>query len=109
MEVREGSVFENIALIRQLSVIATELYGYASVVNETCHSLLRLDDSLSINSAAKLHSTYSNCLSTVSKQIDKIWPEDFINPPRPLNAQAAVLRLNIEHLGELIGIFNNNR
>lgn len=97
-ETREGSVYENIALMRQLHIIASEIHGYSNTVRATCLNLMELD-ARALDVAVLLHSSYADIITAIEYSINVIWPEDFINPPKPLNVTSAVLRLNIEHLG----------
>lgn len=97
MQIREGTVFENIAIIRRLHIIITDLVNLAGTVNDTCSVLLLFPDCY--EKGVTVQSSYERFLDLVVMSSQQIWPPEMLLPPNPMTKESHVYRMNIEHLG----------
>ncbi|GLV37639.1 Elongator complex protein 1 [Carabus blaptoides fortunei] len=96
MQIREGTIFENIAIIRRLHIIITDLVNFSQTVNDTCSVLLLFPDCY--ERGITVQSSYEHFLDFVVISSQQIWPPEMLLPPNPMTNESHVYRMNIEHL-----------
>ncbi|KAF7287464.1 hypothetical protein GWI33_001430 [Rhynchophorus ferrugineus] len=75
-DLREGGIYEDIALIRQLYILSLDVLNSGQDVKEVCSTLT---DDQSFNECKVLHERLLNVQEKVKTHIPKIWNETFLN------------------------------
>lgn len=96
-DLRVGGVYEDIALIRALYNLITEIFQMSSDVRDVC--LVLIQRNLKVRAAA-LQKLLGNIQETVMKSIKTIWPETFNEHHKCDNIEAEAINENILTLGE---------
>lgn len=104
MKTRPGSQYENIALMRELHILCTEVFDVAKTIHDVCLCMINLhyESGIDVYSVTmKLHSLYDETVDIMNKSIPQIWCEDLNNPPTPITPEASILRQNFDLLGKI--------
>lgn len=96
-DLRVGGVYEDIALIRALYNLITEIFQMSADVHDIC--LFLLQRNLRVHAAA-VQKLLRNLQETVMKNIKTIWPDTFNEHYKCDNVEAEAINENILTLGE---------
>ncbi|XP_060518646.1 elongator complex protein 1 [Cylas formicarius] len=94
-DLREGSVFEDIALIRHLYLLTISIFDCGREVREIC---LTLTDDASFTYSAMLHRKLSEVQDKVKSIIPLIWSNTFVNAPHSIEPEILAVVQNREEL-----------
>lgn len=96
IDLREGGYYEDIALIRALHILYSNVFSLGNEVREVCIILEHNNFQL----AKSLHTNLSHLQETMKKHVCLIWPDIFINVPQILDNTVLAVTENKADLGE---------
>ncbi|XP_044260118.1 elongator complex protein 1 [Tribolium madens] len=96
-DLREGGIYEDIALIRALHVTIKEFYNKGEEVRNCCILLLQESD-VSYNEIKKMHDFYWKFDSEIQNGVAEIWPPHFYKNCQSLDVRELADLENFEHL-----------
>lgn len=97
---KEGSAFENIAIIRQLYVLIENTQNLAQKVSETCTYLFMFPEFT--KKAFELQANYGELVNLMKTSKPQIWVSEMTNPPEPATNESRAYRHNIQNLGRFL-------